>query len=31
MLQPVPEALAFLREQELRFLGIDAAGERHAR
>jgi thiamine biosynthesis lipoprotein len=30
MLQPAPAALAFLREQELRFLGIDAAGERHA-
>jgi hypothetical protein len=30
MLKPVPAALAFLRDQQLRFLGIDSAGERHA-
>jgi thiamine biosynthesis lipoprotein len=30
MLKPVPDALEFLRAQGLRFLGIDAHGERHA-
>lgn len=29
MLKPVDEAVAFLREQKLRFLGIDAAGDIH--
>lgn len=29
MLKPVDEAVAFLREQGLRYLGIDAAGRRH--
>jgi thiamine biosynthesis lipoprotein len=31
MLKPVDEAVAFLREQGVRYLGIDAAGARHAR
>jgi hypothetical protein len=31
MLKPVDEALAFLEQQGLRYLAIDAAGERHAR
>lgn len=30
MLKPVDEGLAFLRREGVRYLGIDAAGERHA-
>jgi thiamine biosynthesis lipoprotein len=30
MLQPVPDAIAFLQSQGVRYLGIDARGERHA-
>ncbi len=30
MLKPVDDAIAFLRGEGLRYLGIDAAGERHA-
>ena len=30
MLKPVREAIAFLEEQGVRYLGIDAAGTRHA-
>jgi hypothetical protein len=29
MLKPAGEAIAFLRGEGLRYLGIDAAGERH--
>jgi len=30
MLHPVDEALAFLRAQEVRYLAIDAGGQRYA-